>query len=605
MIQIRSFLFTIAFFFSFLVNLAQLHAANYNLTLLSKNASLNIGIADSSAPSIDSSGNLVVFESLASNLVNLDTNEKSDIFLINRSAQSIARVSVSSEGNQANNGSYRPRISHDGTKIIFESDANNIASPDNNSKRDIFSFDLASSTPIVVSQSGSGTNGNGDSFDAWPSADGRYVVFASDATNLVNGDTNASTDIFLRDTLSQTTIRVSVSNSSLESNGASTQPRISSDGAYIVFKSEASNLVNFDNNSATDIFIYKVADQSISILSVSSEGIRANAPSSDPSISSDGRYVVFSSLASNLVSSDSNNTSDVFLFDRQNSDIVRVSQRADGSQALGTSMLSEISSDATKICFISTASNLVNSDSNGLADAFAYTLSNGSLTRLSLSSAGVSANNITTFCSLNSNGSLFVISSLASNLVGSDNNSSSDIFLSDINCANDAVDTDGDNTPDCNDSCAFDSLKTTLGDCGCGMQDTDTDQDGTADCLDLCPNDSLKVSLGSCGCGIADTDLNLNGDADCLDPTINTIPLKPKIGINKKGDVSVTMLSLYKNSSYRIQLIRSGKVVQTKTTTSTVSKFKKLAKGSYQIRTQAILAGVTSQFSKKVSFKIK
>jgi Tol biopolymer transport system component len=144
------------------------------------------------------------------------------------------------------------------------------------------------------------------------SADGRFVVFFSDASNLVPEDTNRSIDIFVRDTLSNTTTRVSVDSEGNQGNSLSWRPSISGDGRFVVFSSDASNLVSGDTNNSRDIFVRDTLTNTTTRFSVGSEGNQANESSFGGSISADGRVVVFESAASNLVPGDTNNTWDVF-----------------------------------------------------------------------------------------------------------------------------------------------------------------------------------------------------------------------------------------------------------------------------------------------------
>ena len=139
------------------------------------------------------------------------------------------------------------------------------------------------------------------------SADGRYVAFISDASNLVPGDTNGVTDIFVYDRQTGTIERVSVAADGTQGNGGSCQPSISADGRYVAFSSYASNLVPGDTNGISDVFVYDRQTDTIERVSVAADGTQGNSYSWQPaSISADGRYVAFSSFASNLVPGDTN-----------------------------------------------------------------------------------------------------------------------------------------------------------------------------------------------------------------------------------------------------------------------------------------------------------
>jgi Tol biopolymer transport system component len=167
-----------------------------------------------------------------------------------------------------------------------------------------------------VSVDSSGNQGN--CWSSYPSisSDGRYVAFSSLASNLVAGDTNGAYDIFVHDRQTGVTTRVSVDSSGNEGNDISGAPSISSDGRYVAFESYASNLVA-DTDSGLDIFVHDRQTGMTSRVSVNSSGNKGNGASIYPSMSSDGRYVAFESDASNLVACDTNGWPDIFVHDRQ------------------------------------------------------------------------------------------------------------------------------------------------------------------------------------------------------------------------------------------------------------------------------------------------
>lgn len=270
----------------------------------------------SQTPAIAPAGRYVAFSSEATNLVLGDTNGFSDIFVVDTQNGDISRVSVATAGTQADGASFRPSISSDGRYVVFESSATNLAGTTAAGLTQIYLRDRTASTTTLVSQSTSGTAGTGNSLQAVISSDGAYVAFASDATNLVAGDTNSQRDVFLRHLAGSTTIRVSVVTGGAEATGgASRQPSISSDGAFVAFASDATNLVAGDTNAVSDVFVYDRAAATTSRVSVSSAGAEGTDPTSNtttgsklgsfnPAISSTGRYVAFVSLDNNLAPGD-------------------------------------------------------------------------------------------------------------------------------------------------------------------------------------------------------------------------------------------------------------------------------------------------------------
>jgi Tol biopolymer transport system component len=264
-------------------------------------------------PSISADGRYVAFHSDASNLVPGDTNGTWDIFVHDRLTGQTTRVSVASDGTQGNNGSGDPSISADGRYVAFTSEASNLVPGDTNGTWDIFVHDRVTGQTTRVSVASDGSEGYGSSFSSSISADGRYVAFSSWASNLVPGDTNGWADVFVHDRVTGQTTRVSVASDGTEGNHVSLLPSISADGRYVAFSSWASNLVPGDTNEVQDIFVHDRLTGQTSRVSVASGGTEGNGASEFPSISADGRYVAFYSAASNLVPGDTNGTWDIFV----------------------------------------------------------------------------------------------------------------------------------------------------------------------------------------------------------------------------------------------------------------------------------------------------
>jgi len=267
-------------------------------------------------PSISAGGRYVAFLSFATNLVPGDTNGCGDIFLHDRQTAQTERVSVSSGGEQGNSTSEYPSISADGRYVAFDSYASNLVPGDTNGYEDVFVHDHQTAQTTRVSLSSTGEQGNSDSWLPSISADGHYVAFTSGASNLVPNDTNWRFDVFVRDCQTDQTDRVSVSTGGEQGNDRSSWPSISADGRYVAFDSDASNLVPGDTNVDEDVLVHDRQTAETTRVSVSSAGEQGNDTSWYPSISADGRYVAFMSYASNLVPGDTNWTGDIFVHDR-------------------------------------------------------------------------------------------------------------------------------------------------------------------------------------------------------------------------------------------------------------------------------------------------
>jgi Tol biopolymer transport system component len=274
---------------------------------------------DSVGGVVSADGEYVAFRSAATNIpLNPDTNGVSDIFRWDRSLGSVRRISVATTGEEPNQESIGASISATGRYVVFFTKADNLLPPlqDSNGAYDVYVRDVFTATTELVSKSTAGVIGNADSSECSISADGRYVAFRSAATDLIPGDTNGVSDVFVRDLQSNTTERISVPTSGAEANGGSVAPAISEDGRYVAFESSATNLIGGDTNGKKDVFLRDVLLGVTSRVSVSTSGGQADRQSVDPAISNDGRYVVFESTATNLVQGDTNLAADVFRRDR-------------------------------------------------------------------------------------------------------------------------------------------------------------------------------------------------------------------------------------------------------------------------------------------------
>ncbi|MEG4816101.1 calcium-binding protein [Microcoleus sp. K5-D4] len=406
------------------------------ITRVSVDSAGNQANNGSGDPSISGDGRFVAFASRAPNLVPGDSNASLDIFVRDLLTNTTTRVSVDAAGNPGNGESYVPSISGDGRFVVFASDAANLVPGDTNGSRDIFVRDTRSNTTTRLSVDSAGNQGNGISNPPLSkpsiSADGRFVAFVSTASNLVSGDTNIRDDIFVRDTLANTTTRVSVDSAGNQGNNNSISTSISADGRFVAFSSDATNLVPGDTNSSTDIFVRDLLTNTITRASVDSAGNQGNGLSGFPSISADGRFVAFSSIAANLVPGDTNNNTDIFVRDLSTNTTTRVSVNSAGNQANNNSFaIASISDDGRFVAFNSAATNLVPGDTNGSRDIFVRDTRANTTTRVSVDSAGNQGNDISFSTSISTNGRFVAFDSSATNLVPGDTNNTTDIFVSD------------------------------------------------------------------------------------------------------------------------------------------------------------------------------
>lgn len=343
------------------------------------------------------------------------------------------RVSVAADGTQADNRSKQPSISADGRYIAFVSDATNLVEGDNNGVSDIFVRDMAKGSVTRVSVSSAGVEGNGASYWPFISADGRYVTFTSEADNLVDVDTNGFGDVFLHDMKTGTTELVSVATDGTSANELSFWSSVSEGGRYVAFMSNASDLVSADINNTWDIFVRDRKAGTTSLASYAYDHTQTNSQSEYPEISANGRYIAYASDATNIVSNDTNGYRDVFEYDRVTGKTIRVSLSSEGTQTNnGTQMFAlSISADGKYVAFASLATNLVPDDTNEAWDIFVHDRDTGETTRVSLSNGGVQADKGSYGVSISADGRYVTFGSNATNLVALDTNGVMDVFVRD------------------------------------------------------------------------------------------------------------------------------------------------------------------------------
>ncbi len=399
------------------------------ITRVSVDSAGNQANNDSYSPSISANGRFVAFTSAASNLVPGDTNNNNNIFVRDTLTNTTTNVSVDSAGNQGNRNSRRPSISADGRFVTFSSAASNLVPGDTNNTDDIFVRDTLTNTTTRVSVDSAGNQANDASGRPSISADGRFVAFYSDASNLVPGDTNSSGDIFVRDTLTNTTTRVSVDSAGNQQYGSRSFfnfPSISADGRFVAFDSSASNLVPGDTNGYTDIFVRDRLTNTTTRVSFDSAGNQGNSVSQTPSISPDGRFVAFESFTSNLVPGDTNSSGDIFVRDTLTNTTTRVSVDSAGNQRNFRSDNPSTSADGRFVAFESGVFNIVGTKT---FDIFVRDTLTNTTTNVSFDSAGYPEEGGNP--SISADGRFVAFYASPSNVVPGDTNNTDDIFVAD------------------------------------------------------------------------------------------------------------------------------------------------------------------------------
>jgi Tol biopolymer transport system component len=387
------------------------------------------GNGSSLGPSLSADGRFVAFRSTASTLVPGDTNRVQDVFVRDRRAGTTTRISVAGDGSEANGESGGAAISGDGRIVAFWSDASNLVPGDTYGRKDVFVRDRSASTTTRVSVSSEGRQANGPSRAPALSGNGAIVAFRSDASNLVADDTNETGDIFVHDRRTGETTRVSIDSRGGQSNGRSRDPALNGIGRFVAFRSEASNLAPHDTNGAGDIFVHDRKTGATTRASVDSRGRGASGCGvtgcgCDPVLSADGRFVSFWSSATNLVPADTNGAWDVFVRDLRRHTTTRVSVWSGGSQGEGSSGEPWLSGNGRVVAFASLAPLTVE-DGNEDWDVYIHDRRTGLTTLVTERQAG----GLSTDPALSRNGRYVAFYSFATKLVGGDTNRRADVFV--------------------------------------------------------------------------------------------------------------------------------------------------------------------------------
>jgi Tol biopolymer transport system component len=393
------------------------------------------GFSKNSSIALSDDGRLVAFVSSASNLVAGDTNGKADVFVRDRQTGQTTRVSVASDGTQANGDSYSPSISADGRFVVFSSTATNLDPKDQTNAVDVFLHDRNTGQTRLVNLDNNGfqlaitivgrpaisadgryvaysnagfsinlhdTTGGGYVAFGYPlmggstiygsehpvlSGDGSLIAFTSDWDLKLPGDndTNKALDVFLYNRITGNTLRISNASAnssySYSNNGIYPYVSISRDGHFITYASRDPEVVN-DTNDKFDVFVREIQGLfrdlpgPLTRVSVNSSGVEADGDSLSPSINSTGKTLTFYSTATNLVGDDTNNFMDIFVHDLATGQTRRVSV-AGSVQGDGHSFLPFISPDGTVAAFPSQANNLVAGDTNNVQDIFVAATGSG------------------------------------------------------------------------------------------------------------------------------------------------------------------------------------------------------------------------------------
>ena len=353
---------------------------------------------DAASASVSDDGRYVAFTSYAA-LVPADTNDRQDVYVLDRSDGHVTLESVTAAGKASPFGSAHPRLSGDGRLLVYES---SIPRPDAAPSSDIVLRDRRQGTLEAVSRGPGGERSNGYSTQPEISRDGRVIAFVSAATNLTNerDPSGERLDIFAFEIATRTMTRIAdTSPAGPGPIGESTTPAISGDGRYIAFAAMAPSDSSAPTQAArrqfSQVFLHDRERGATTRVSVAPGGVTLDGGSWAPAISADGRYLAFVSAATNIAPGDTNRSADVFLADWQRGTMELVSRGSGGGAANGRSVAPALSADGRLLAFQSEASDLLcarrcnarTEDINLLWDVFVLDRQTGVTTRVSSDAA--------------------------------------------------------------------------------------------------------------------------------------------------------------------------------------------------------------------------
>ena len=292
--------------------------------------------------------------------------------------------------------------------------------------------DLVTRDITLASTSDSGVQADNESYSPSISANGTRVAFYSHATNLDPADTDGSPDIYVKDVVTGDITLASTSDSNVKSNGWSYYPSLSADGTRVGFESSATDLDPADTDGTYDVYVKDLVTGEVTLASTSDSGVKGNDYNSSSSLSADGTRVAFLSVATNLDPADTDGFIDVYVKDLVTGDITLASTSDGGVKSNGNSLRASLSADGTRVTFLSVATNLDPADTDSLLDVYVKDLVTGDITLASTSSGGVKANDGSSSSSLSADGTLVAFVSFATNLDPADADGIPDVYVKEL-----------------------------------------------------------------------------------------------------------------------------------------------------------------------------
>ncbi len=385
-----------------------------------------------SYPDLAASGTAIAFSSLSTNLDPADGDAVSDVYVKDLASGDLILASTSDSEIKANGLSVSPAMSGDGGFVAFVSNATNLDPGDTDITSDVYVKDLATGDVVLASISGGGVKGDGNSFDPDVSGGGDRVSFLSVSTNLDPLAADVQADLYVKDLSSGTLVLASTSLAGVEANGVIFgTPSIARSGKYVAFATSATNLSPTDTDLLTDVYVKRLSDGSLFLVSTSDTGVKGLGNSADPTLSGNGTTVAFSSLSHNLVPEDTDQIEDVFVKDILTGDIQLASTSDDGVKGNGNSFNPQISGSGRWVAFTSSATNLDPGDTDPDLDIYAKDLRTGNLVLVSTSGEGAKGNGRSYQPSISGRGEHVAFQSEATNLHPDDGDTILDVFVKD------------------------------------------------------------------------------------------------------------------------------------------------------------------------------
>lgn len=492
------------------------------IDLVSENwAGSNSGNSSSSDAAISVDGRYVAFMSYATDLDPRDTNGRTDIFVRDRVSGQTDLVSLNVTGTASGNGSSdHPLISADGRYVVFESRASDLVAADTNGQSDIFVHDRLTGTTRLVSLNWSGTNsGSGTSEEPVLTPDGHYVAFRSSAANLVPTATGNSSNIFVRNLWTDTTTLVTINLPGRNTGGYSYSPAITPNGRYVAFRSTDDDLAPPFTTVGYDIFVRDLMTNTTTFVSVNATSTAGEngSISSRPTISDDGQVVAFATSGYDLGPRDTNGETDVYVRDVGHGITTLVSANGAGTDSGNNDSYAPwLSADGRLVMFESQANDLGPVDGNSSAtDLYVHDLGTGITQLVSMNNAGVGGNFSSTAARLTPNGRFVVFTSSATNLVATDTDTSYDIFVRDLVAGTTKL-------------VSINAIGTASG-------------NGTSDDPVITP-DGAVVAFESSGRDFGPVDVN--GTTDVYAATLGATPIALSVAVSGSGTVTSSPLGI-------------------------------------------------------------